>query len=335
MAERVVLQGWFGMDNFGDDLLLEVTLAHLREAVPGIRIDVIGEGRRRPAFLPADVGYLPRASRVWRWRRNRWLRAGCDWVLCGGSVLDIDVLPRFIEPAEMVKSSGGRVFLHAVGLKADMEPTPELQTLMKLVDGCSVREQFGWQLLSRIAPAELVADPVFAMSLPSKAERSGRLLVALRGTEQAETELDGFAEKLMAVASREFTHIDILVCFPLQDAGVSRHLARRLSGLNVRLIDHLPAGEQAGIVAAADRVITMRLHPAIVSLAAGKVPWMLAPEHKHEALMRDVGKPGYLFGWREIAAGLEKVSDDTIKAAPLRAQGRRALELLSGWIASD
>ncbi|MES0371593.1 MAG: polysaccharide pyruvyl transferase family protein [Mariprofundaceae bacterium] len=331
-ARRVVLQGWFGMNNFGDDLLLEITLSHLLKTVDHIHIDVIGEGKTRPPFLPASVGYLPRASRKWSWFRKRWLRSGCDWVLCGGSILKADVLQRFIEPACQVKKAGGRVFLHAIGLREHLDVTPELRRFMNLVDGSSVREQEGWNLLSQLGSVELVADPVFAMEMHSGDGHSGRVLIALRGTEEAESYIDDFAKQIVSMKG-EITSIDVLVCFPQQDIQISKRLVKALDGMNVRLIDGISAVEKANMVAAADRVITMRLHPAIVALTAGVIPWVLAPEHKHRALMEDIGKQEYLLDWNQTEQALTELTDDSVDMEASRLQGSRSLDLLTGWIA--
>jgi len=331
MARRVILQGWFGMNNFGDDLLLEITLKHLLKHVENVRIDVIGEGRDRPAFLPADVKYLPRASRIWAWLRRRWLRSGADWVLCGGSVLQESILQRFIEPASEVKRAGGRVFLHAIGLRDMMMLTPQVKSLMAHVDGCSLRERYAWELLSDSWPVELVADPVFSINLPATTETNGTLLVALRGGEELESHMENFVCWLTSVANA-YTSIDLMVCFPAQDGLVSRRIAHLLVGFNVNILEDSSAHKLATRVAAADQVVTMRLHPAIVALAAGKVPWVLAPEHKQRALMSDIGREDHLLSWDQLDQMLGGLPDSGVDMDAFKIEGHRSLELLTDWI---
>lgn len=332
MAKRVILQGWFGMQNFGDDLLLEVTLNHLRASLKNVRIDVIGEGAKRPDFLPEDVKYIPRESRKWGWLRKRWLRSGADWVLCGGSVLKEEVLQRFIEPAVEVKKAGGRVFLHAIGLREEMLPTPQLQTLMNTVNAVSVREKAGWEVLSKFGDVRLVADPVFAMPVTSGQTRRDNLLIALRGGMDTESNLDNLCNWIRAFGS-QFSSIEVMVCFPVQDLGVSQRLVQGLTGLNVTLLQHTSALDMAMKVAQAGQVITMRLHPAIVALAAGHVPWVLNPEHKQKALMMDVGHENHLLNWNQVNQTEVKPVHEETHMKQFITQGQKSLSLLSSWIA--
>ncbi len=331
MAKRVILQGWFGMQNFGDDLLLEVTLRHLRASLNYIRIDVIGEGAKRPDFLPKDVKYIPRASRKWGWLRRRWLRSGADWVLCGGSVLQEDVLQRFIEPATQVKKAGGRVFLHAIGLREKMLLTPQLQALMDNVDAVSVRERAGWEILSQFGDVTLVADPVFAMQIAPQQVKPDNLLIALRGSVETESNLDYICHWIRDI-SGDFSAIEVMVCFPAQDLSISQGVVEKLADLNVKLLPQISAFEMAKLVAQAGQLITMRLHPAIVSLAAGNVPWVLHPEHKQQALMIDVGHEDHLLSWDNVRQKIKLSRHADTHMEKFIAQGQQSLDLLSSWI---
>jgi polysaccharide pyruvyl transferase WcaK-like protein len=332
MAKRIVLQGWFGMDNFGDDLLLHVTVSHLLATHRSGNMAVIGEGASRPSFLPDGINYIPRASRRWAWRRLLWIRQGCDWVLCGGGVLADHVMERFIHTAERVKRHGGRVFLFALGMREAFTETARLQRLLRSADGCSMRERCGFDLVSRFMPAQRVADPVFALALPSGSENR-RLLVALRGA----LEPDGAQlEALVALLLRWCEaggEVEFLVCFPREDALLTGRVARALPASSVRVAPQAPPLETAARIAQSKAVLTMRLHPAVVAMAAGRAPWVLAPEHKHLMLLQDTGIPDRLLDWTQLS----RLTADDLPVARFdpeecRGDAIRGLNLLSEWL---
>ncbi len=327
MAKHVILQGWFGMNNLGDDLLLHVTLSYLLEMNPDIRVFVIGEGTRRPECLQKDISYIPRASRKWGWLRKRWLKSGCDWVLCGGSVLADEVLERFIEPAQLVRKHGGRVFFHALGLRSELTHGTTLQNLMSLVNRCSMRETYGQQVLSRYMEVDLVGDPVFAMQHKSFI-RQDRLLIALRGIDVSDENIAHLVAWLGDTPRQQ--GVDILVSFDAQDLDASVQLAQALQGTDVRLLSAMNLDDKVMAVLQAKWVLTMRLHPAIIALSAGVIPWVLAAEHKQQVLMEDVGCAAYVCQWDTLPQLLN--NDMAVDVVQVREQGRKALSLLGQWV---
>jgi len=333
-TRSVVLQGWFGVDNFGDDLLLELTLEKLKESVPDKNIVVIGEGSPRPKLLSKQITYYPRESRKWAYFRNRQLRSGCNWILCGGSFFTEAAMDRFIVPARRVKAGGGRVLVHAAGLRDDFEAGSEkLQQFLTLVDGCSVREKFAQKLFSKFCPVSLVGDPVFAMPLIRAMADPGLLVIAPRGEPSLEIQQLRKLRSFIKAWIQNFGRVELLVCYPRQDHALATELAKDLEVGAVKIIasstKHLSER-----IAVAGTILTMRLHPAIVSLAHGRIPWVLDAEHKHQMLMRESGFGKNLLTWSNIQPSLiSSLTMKTTDSTPFRSAGNTSLDLVKKWIA--
>jgi len=327
----VVLQGWFGVDNFGDELLLELSLECLRRFAPGQKLMVIGEGSSRPELLAKHVAYYPRESRKWAWFRNRWLCSGCDWVLCGGSFFTEAVMDRFIMPAQRVKAGGGRVFVHAAGLRDSFRTgTEKLQQFLALVDGCSVREQFAQDLFSKFCSVSLVGDPVFSMPL-IRCDVDPRLLViAPRGEPPLE---DEYVQKLRGLIKswvQKSGRVEVLVCYPQQDYELAMQLGSGSDAVKIITASPKQLSERIAIAGA---VLTMRLHPAIVSLVHDRIPWVLDAGHKHQMLMCEAGLERHLLSWNDINPFLaSSLIAAPVNASVLRAMGGDSLDLLKKWI---
>lgn len=83
-AVRVVLYGWFGAQNFGDDLLLELVHARVRERYPSAEVLVIGAN---PHQIRVQHG-LEATEPHQKHRICEWLDDAVALIYCGGLMFD-------------------------------------------------------------------------------------------------------------------------------------------------------------------------------------------------------------------------------------------------------
>ena len=83
-AVRVVLYGWFGAQNFGDDLLLELVHARVREHYPSAEVLVIGAD---PHQIRVQHG-LEATEPHQKHRICEWLDGAAALIYCGGLMFD-------------------------------------------------------------------------------------------------------------------------------------------------------------------------------------------------------------------------------------------------------
>ena len=83
-AVRVVLYGWFGAQNFGDDLLLELVHARVREHHPSAEVLVIGAN---PHQIRVQHG-LEATEPHQKHRICEWLDGAAALIYCGGLMFD-------------------------------------------------------------------------------------------------------------------------------------------------------------------------------------------------------------------------------------------------------
>lgn len=83
-AVRVVLYGWFGAQNFGDDLLLELVHARVREHYPSAEVLVIGANPHQIRMQHGLEATEPHQKRC----ICEWLDGAAALIYCGGLMFD-------------------------------------------------------------------------------------------------------------------------------------------------------------------------------------------------------------------------------------------------------
>lgn len=193
---RILIVGWYGYGNAGDEAILASMVEDLQAEIPGVRISVLSgvpEHTRAVHRLPA-VPHLPyhwldmKAS----FRSGRILTtlqaiARADLVILGGggflSDWQPEAIPTWLLRALAAKVLCGKVMLYAVGAGPITTPRGKLYTrmLINLTDVATVRDQASleWLRASGVRrPIEVAADPAIGWrggeKVPPPIPRPGR-----------------------------------------------------------------------------------------------------------------------------------------------------------------
>jgi polysaccharide pyruvyl transferase CsaB len=301
---RVLISGYYGFGNLGDEALLDVIVTQIRARFPQVEIDVLSadpEGTR--ARLQVDV--TPR----WSSRDVRAAIARADIVISGGGGL--------LQNATSLKSLLYYVGIIHQAVKAKRKAMIFAQSIGPLDvfgrfvvrEGCkgiaraTVRDARSKELLESVLPSiavEKTADPVF---LYDAADDDADLREEGLGPESRPYAIfsvrkvpalkDGIALLARAV-DRLFDVHDIRSAFlPLGgtiDAEVSTTVIR-LCKSGPLLLPECPLPRAAAILRAAHVVVGMRLH-ALILAARYDVPFAPIPyDPKVQSLCDDLGYP--------------------------------------------
>ncbi len=308
VPQRILIAGYMGFGNAGDEAIAEVMCGHLREQVPEAEITILSGDPERTA-----EAYGVRAV---GWRDPLGIAEAvrtADLTLIGGGGLFQDywgfdpdaVLTRehwglsyYVAPALLAAIYGKPVMLYAVGVGPLFSEHGRRYTkaAAEIAARITVRDPASRDLLESAGvpggKIKVTADPAFDLTpardfngfpeVSAWRSRKPAIAVSLRnwniGTYQE------FCERQIAAALDEgLASEDASVLFlPFQrGAGIdddpavaNRVMAamRRREHAAVLSADASP-GELAGIIAQADLVLGMRLHSIIFSLAA-KIPFV-------------------------------------------------------------
>ncbi|MCS7025151.1 MAG: polysaccharide pyruvyl transferase family protein [Bryobacteraceae bacterium] len=337
-AVRVVISGYYGYQNTGDEAILGVLLEQLRTYFPQLQVQVISGAPEETAsaygveaILWSDPLAIAHAI------------AEADFVITGGGGIFHDY-GGFQEYGLLTEGNWGLSFHVTAGLLAAVFRKPHFlysvgvgpifseqgrSFVRAICDSAaliSVRDEGSAQLLAElgVAPAQIhvTADPAFLLKPACEArlqeifEREGvpasnnRLVVVLRHWDQGvdpnhwEPQV---ADALRAIRDR---HQAQILFVPFQtlpgqqedDRAVARRFKAAVGGRNVFLLEgrYAPA-ELAAVLRSAKSVLGMRLHAVILSLVVGRPFVALLYDRKVEDVVLRAGKPRWGIRFEELS----------------------------------
>lgn len=347
---RVVISGYFGFDNAGDEAILTSMLGSLRQFIPGMRVTVIsgnpGQTAAQHRVATLDRADLPRIIRA--------LRASDLLISGGGSILQDVTSSRsllyYLGIVALAKLCGTKVMFFGHGVGPIQGPANRLLTgfIANRVDLITVREDASRETLRELGvsrpPIRVTADQVFCLQ-PAPVSRAESILaaegvspdrpligIALRGWQDYQGYKKVVAQAADTLAKRHGAQI---VFLPLQspaDLAVARETAARMETPAVVLQGDYLAPEMMAVAGRMDLIIGMRLHALIFAAVQGIPMVGLVYDPKVEDFLALVGQPAA--GWVHdlTAADLENCVEEVWRhrdkvAARLRDQGRELVEL--------
>lgn len=344
---RIVISGYYGFGNAGDEAVLSAMLSALRERLPAPRITVLSADPAATRRIHS-VQAVPRAG-----LRLLGTLAGADLFISGGGSLIQDVTSARSALYYLGLLALGAVLSHRTMVYAQgIGPLRRgwirrlARAVLDRTDLISVRDDDSLQALRELGLAgavHVVADPVFA--LDPAPDSHVRDLLGPPGVPRIGVAVRPWGDNSYAGAlidalrgAREQTGAQVVVFafHPARDLALSRATA---DALGVQVVGDLLPREMMAAVARCDLLIGVRLHALIAAISSGVPVVGVSYDPKVDALFRRVGvgpllavqglQPGPLqqailsvWGSRdEIRARLRPL------AAGLRADALRAADL--------
>ena len=284
---RVLVSGYYGFRNLGDDAILLALRDRVHQTLPGAKLAALS---RRPAETRERCG-VEAADRFSPLAVLRELKRCSVFVSGGGSLLQDSTSTRsllyYTSLIRMAKRRGKRVMFYANGIgpvraeknRARVREAAELADLITLRDEESLRElrEMGVQNPN----IHVTADPVYAMERGDRAEGARRLAalglpegrpvvgMSVRFAKGMDTDMEAFARFCDAAAAR--ASIVFLVMQQGSDDAACAAVRERMQTPSwVVSAPYDPAG-MMGMLACMDAVVSTRLH-SIIFAARERVP---------------------------------------------------------------
>ena len=297
---KIVIQGWYGNGNLGDEVILECMLSELRGHFPGASFVVISDDPEDTRRRHGVESIVRGGSRIQRLRRFQTLADANLFVLGGGELLkqygssDLSVLT-WLGPLELAHEMGVPTMTYALGVSDRLSPRAEaaMKDTLSKTDAVLVRDQQSLDVLKRVgvAGATLTADPAI---LSPELHPSGRRQASPDGlrvsvfvnqwfvTRSVVPDLEAWERFKKSLAECVDTLIEsyraTVRFIPMQVAEIGeddRAVAREIAGLarNRDLVEvregEVSAEEVISLISESNLVIGMRLHSLILAASLG------------------------------------------------------------------
>lgn len=290
---KIVISGYYGYGNAGDEAILAGMLKTLRAVGPRLEVTVIS-GEPKQTARDHAVEAIPRARPG---PLISALRASDGLISGGGGLLQDRTSARpvayYAGVTQLARLLGRPYVVYAQGV-GPLRRAPNRRLAGVMLSGaayCSLRDEASITFARAIGTRrsiDLAADP--ALALQSHASRAGSpyLVVAVRNWP---TRVDYIAA--IRAALEELAGELSIVALPMQggaDLGVSRAVVSGIRGATVAaptttLTEHL------AILGGASLVIGMRLHALILAAGAGVPAIAVSYDPKVDAFAGQVGQP--------------------------------------------
>lgn len=307
---RVVISGYYGFRNLGDEAVLYSMIQELKKLDPGIEVVVLSNDPERTARA-----YGVEAVNRWKWREVGATIRGSDLLISGGGSLLQDVtgiksLFYYLGVIEMAYRCGCPVMFYAQGIGPLRTRLGRWLTVraanraaaITVRDGGSRRDllSFGVKV-----PVQLAADPVLALD-PELVDRT----TGTRLLRKAGLVVDG-EEKLMGVSVRDWAGDDAwqevvagvcdemvrqgwqVVFLPMQwpvDVDAARRVASLMREGGVVLEDEYGVLEMLSLIGNMNLLLGMRLHALIMAAVMGVPLVGIVYDPKVERFLRQLGR---------------------------------------------
>ncbi len=303
----VVVSGYYGFRNSGDDSILKVIIDDLHEACPNASVVVLS---KRPRETARDFGV--NAINRFDFFRLWHLFGKTKLLISGGGSLIQDVtssksLFYYLSVINLAKLRGAKVMLYAngIGPLTKERNLPFVKNALAKVDYITLRESSSLEELNRIMPVkerlEVTADPAFNAKISSDREIDDAL--AMGGI--------GAADKFFTISIRDWNTLDpdavekicsfcdwiykkhgiLPFVIPMQkkfDQAISAKIDKTLTISHGVCLDGYAPETLIGIIGRAEFVLGMRLHTLIYAVKAGVPCIALDYDPKVEAVMKAI-----------------------------------------------
>lgn len=333
MANKIVLSGYYGFDNIGDEAVLFSIIAALRKEIKEVELIVLSNN-------PDKTKALYGVESVNRWDMKAVAKAikESDLLISGGGSLLQDVtsgktVPYYLAIVKIAQFYKKKVVFYSQGIGPVNKGISRwlIKKVVSKVDGIFVRDLASKQLLEEIGvknPIGEALDPVLGIELPEgkmfhKESATPTVGIYLRPwiDDQHDKNLkESLIPGLTELLEKGYNLYFIPMHYE-QDREIARQLAEELKesiqgnkkidacsfDSRVEVVDRLLSIKEVLVYTASfDLVIGMRLHSLIMA-AASKVPVMaLSYDPKVTQFMKEIEVPHCLETSQLTAEAFEK-----------------------------
>lgn len=355
---RVVLFGWFGAENFGDDLLMRLTATRVEARYPNAQISIVGAN---PSVIRKEYGYEA-AEPHEKYRIRGFLDDARVIIYCGGLLFDDPLADTagelefmfdpWIEPtgqasvALLAASHGVRPVLLGIGAgPLSNDATQKAVRLIAMANALFLPRDIHTEelLLAAGVPAENIrvkADLVFdaktfvddaSSALPEVLCERAYFVVSLR---RWHLNPCSFEQEIALAVSRIFDETGlpaVFVPFDKDDAAIHRRVWEQMSGEakeHAVVFEKRPdEGQLLALMKGSSFALAMRLHCSILHHILGKPAVGLNYNDK-------IGAHFELVGQRDMLCDLDSSAEAITEKALRAARGACGLENLAACVAS-
>lgn len=292
MKKKVVLSGYFGFKNFGDELILSILIKKLRELNAEVNVITANPDYTRSSYTDIDcIKTFDLCSIIKKIK-------SCDILISGGGSLLQDVTSLkslfyylFIICIALIFKKQVIIFAQGIGPINNPLGRYVTRNILKHCKYISVRDEESAQLLKRWGiDSKIVCDPVFSLKIDNQPKDKilGFQLRNFKGVDDYYLDLlTSFCSLLPSYRIEIYSMQDSI------DLDVCKKFKQKLElkNISVDLFHNLEPVDVINHISHCEYLIGMRFHSLIIGLLSGIKCLAINYDIKVEKLAKEFGLP--------------------------------------------
>ena len=320
--KSVMISGYYGFRNSGDDSILAGMVSQLREKCPGININVLSKNPEETAMI-----YGVKAVNRLNIPKIYYLLGKQDLFISGGGSLLQDVTSSksllyylFIIKLATMRRVKTYIYANGIGPVVKEKNRTRVKNLLNKVDMITLRDEASLKELENMritADVLVTADPVFTL-VPERKEETEKYLSS-NGLIEGEKyfvvsvrpwkdEKEDFSQKIAEFcnkAAEKYGLVPVILAMqPSHDSDLSKEVCAGLKTKCILLNKSLSYNRLLGILDNAEFCVAMRLHTLIYSVKTGTPAIGISYDPKVEGVLSYAGQ--------KMSVKVSDVSDDIL-----------------------
>ena len=329
----VIISGYYGFDNIGDDSLLASIISGIKERSPEARITVLS---RHPKAVSRAVG-VRTINRFNILRVAREMSHAKLLISGGGSLLQDGTSKKslyyYVYIMSLAKRKGLKLMIYANGLGplGSSSSRRYAADIMSKADYISFRENDSLNLAREIGvenEMRVTADPAFLLDsspelwvdhITSREKIEGKyFIVSIKdgntfdGANTDRNMLSALAGDIREVSEKYSLTPLFLPMFPDRDTAITEQLAGEVDF--GKILKGLTASELCGLMKRSEFVVGTRLHTLIFAASMGTPIIGISYDPKIDAFLDYIGERDRLLDIRKLSAGQLTSAVESVRA---------------------
>ncbi|MGA2090977.1 MAG: polysaccharide pyruvyl transferase CsaB [Endomicrobiales bacterium] len=292
---NIVISGYYGFNNAGDELILESIISEVKMRNAGSTITVLSSDPQKTRQMH-DVKSIDR----WNWLTIFQAILKADILISGGGGLFQDrtgsgSLYYYLAIIGGAKLLGKKVFVYAAGVN-NLKRFNRFVTawILSRVDKITVRETSSRELLQSwgcTTPIEVTADPVLLNDVQAVElkDEQPRIALVLRPPLNGPWPVEIFAKLADSLSQRLDAQIIFVPFYPDKDLPFTLAVKNAMKSPS-RIVEWSNFRDLYDVFAQSDMVISQRLHALILSALYGIPHIGISDDPKIDRFLREMGQ---------------------------------------------
>ncbi|OOB79411.1 MAG: polysaccharide pyruvyl transferase CsaB [Epulopiscium sp. Nuni2H_MBin003] len=298
---RVVISGYYGFDNIGDEAILYTMIKMLKISIPNISIVVLSNN-------PKMTEQLYNVKSVNRWNIKCIVQniKNCDLLISGGGsllqdVTSIKTIPYYLGIIKIALMCNKKVVFYSQGIGPINKKINRylVKNISNKIEHIFVRDTNSKRVLQSMGvktPIDVSIDPVFGIQIDEneyseiKQQLSNKKSVGiyLRPWKNNNLIINCMSKVILSLIQDDY-EVYMICMQPEQDIKIAKDVAKRVESNHLKIIEQsLTINKTLSYTANFDFIIGMRLHSLIMAVATNTPVIALSYDPKVENVMSEM-----------------------------------------------